>query len=87
MQTGKAHWELMVNDRKVREELIGPPTVKNVMSNVRRIRECMKFQLGNKTQYATEAEAKKALEKLDASTKSYVMVCETIPISLGLGWC
>jgi hypothetical protein len=87
MKTGKSYWALTVNDRKVREQLVSDPTVKNVLSNVKAIRIAMKFQLDNKTEYATEAEAEIAFNKLDEVTRRYVMICETIPVSLGLGWC
>jgi hypothetical protein len=87
MKTGKSYWALTVNDRKVRKQLVSDPTVKNVLSNVKAIRIAMKFQLDNKTEYATESEAEIAFNKLDEVTRRYVMICETIPVSLGLGWC
>lgn len=87
MKTGTTYWALTVNSEAVKHNLCTDKSPKNVRSIANGIRIYMKVQLNNKTDYATEAEANEAYAKLDEVTRKFVMVCETTPISLGLGWC
>lgn len=87
MKLGKSYWSLTVKSEQVKQQLCTDRSAKNVRSNCEAIRTSMKFQLNNKLDYATEAEADQAHAKLDEVTRRFVMVCETTPVNLGLGWC
>jgi len=91
MKTGKSYWSVSVSQDKVWAQVaITEPennNRKNVIQKCISISKDIKLQLNGKTEYATEIEARKAVEKLDQEIVKYVDINENFPVNLGLGWC
>ena len=91
MKIGKSYWSVSVSQDKVWAEVaLTEPQNNNrkyVIQKCISISKNIKLQLNGKTEYATEIEARKAVEKLDEEIVKYVDINENFPVNLGLGWC
>lgn len=80
---GKSYWTIMIRNELHRESMPN----KDYQEKRREIRSQIESIIGKKFEFSTEKEALSVKSKIPSHLHDWVKVSETIPVSLGLGWC
>lgn len=83
MKTGTPYWSIMIRNEKLRQAL----SRSEYFQKQKEVRAEILAILDNRLDYKTESEAKAAHKKIPKRLHGWVWIAESMPVSLGLGWC